>query len=90
MRHDRPSITDVLSDLGGYAFVLGFLAMGFFPFALPALIFGMLLLPLLLPFLLVGLLYAMVALPRRYLAARKLKSPTSVPAKKLITRRSYS
>jgi hypothetical protein len=74
MRHDSPSITDVLTDLGGYAFVLGFLVMGFFPFALPVLLFGVLLLPLLLPFLLGGLLYAMVALPRRYFAARKLRS----------------
>jgi len=90
MRQNRPSITDVLTDLGGYAFVLGFIPMAVFPLALPALIFALLLLPLLLPFLLVGLLYAMVALPRRYFAARKLQRPRSVRAKKLVTRRSYS
>jgi hypothetical protein len=80
----------VLIDLGGYAFVLGFLTMAAAPFALPALAFGLLLLPLLLPFLLVGLLYAMVALPRRYFAARKLRPSRSVRAKELVVRRSYT
>jgi hypothetical protein len=90
MRHNRPSITDVLTDLGGYVFVLGFITLAAFPFALPALMFGLLLLPVLLPFLLGGLLYAMVALPRRYFAARKLRSPKRARAKKLVIRRSYS
>jgi len=85
MRHNRPSITDVLTDLGGFAFVVGFITMAAFPFALPALMFGLLLLPLLLPFLLVGLLYGMVALPRRYLSARKVRSPGSVRSTKLVT-----
>jgi hypothetical protein len=75
MRHNHPTTIDVLIDLGGYAFVLGFLVMAVFPFALPALVLGLLLLPLLLPFLLLGLLYAMVALPRRYFAARSRRSP---------------
>ena len=80
MRQNSPSITDVLIDIGGYAFVLGFLAMAAAPFAFPALVFGMLLLPVLLPFVLVGLLYAMVALPRRYFATRRRRSRTNTTA----------
>jgi hypothetical protein len=84
MRHNRPSPTDVLGDIAGYAFVLGFIPMAVFPFALPALLFGLLLLPLLLPVLLIGLLYAMVALPRRWLAARKSQSATAGRAVRLV------
>jgi hypothetical protein len=90
MRQNSPSISDVLIDLGGYAFVLGFLTLAAAPFALPALVFGLLLLPLLLPLLIVGLLYGMVALPRRYLAARKPRSPSGVRSRQLVTHRSYS
>lgn len=73
MDHNRRSPTEVLIDLGGWAFMLGFLTMAAAPFALPALTFGLLLLPLLLPVLLLALLYAIVALPRRYLAARRAR-----------------
>jgi hypothetical protein len=90
MRGNSPSISDVLSEIAGRAFVLGFLTMAAAPFALPALAFGLLMLPLLLPVLIVGLLYGMVALPRRYLAARKLRPKSSVRSKQLVTHRSYS
>ena len=66
----RPTLSEVLSELAGLAFTLGFITMAAFPFALPLLVFGLLLLPLLLPVLVVALLYALVALPRRYFVRR--------------------
>ena len=70
MDDNRPSPLEVLIDLGGYAFVAGTLAMIAAPFALPALLFGMLLLPLLLPVLPIAALYGAVALLRRILRSR--------------------
>ena len=90
MDNNRPSPSELLTDLGGWAFMLGVLTMTLAPFALPALVFGLLLLPLLLPVLLIALLYGMVALPRRYLAARGTRPSRRVQAKKLVTRSSYS
>jgi hypothetical protein len=77
MDHNRPSLYDILSELGGLAFTIGFVTMAAFPFALPVLMFGLLALPLLLPVLLIGLLYAIVALPRRYFRARRERSSPS-------------
>ena len=87
MDHNRPSISEVLIDLGGWAFTLGFITMAAAPFALPVLVFGLLALPLLLPVLLLGLLYGMVALPRRYFKARRSrKSPSSAGTARASTR----
>jgi membrane protein implicated in regulation of membrane protease activity len=66
MDQNRPSIPEVLADIGGLGFVLGTVMMAAFPFAVPALIFGLLLLPLLLPVLLLAGLYVLV---RRLIAA---------------------
>jgi hypothetical protein len=66
MDQDRPSITEVLTDIGGLGFVLGTVMMAAFPFAVPALIFGLLLLPLILPVLLLAGLFVLV---RRLIAA---------------------
>ena len=78
MDQNRPSIPDVLTTLGGLGFVLGTVMMAAFPFAVAGLVFGLLLLPLLLPVLLLGLLYTvLVALPRRYLAARRSRPAPS-------------
>jgi hypothetical protein len=88
MRENSPSIFDVLSELGGLAFVFGTVTMAAFPFALPALAFGVLILPLLLPILIIGLLYGIVALPRRYLAARKRFRPLPESSPRLHARRS--
>jgi hypothetical protein len=76
MDHNRPPISEVLLELGGLAFTIGFITMAAAPFALPVLAFGLLLLPLLLPVLLVAALYAMVALPRRYVRSRSSPSKT--------------
>jgi hypothetical protein len=77
MDHNRPSISELLTEFGGLAFVAGFVTMAAAPFALPALALGLLALPLLLPVLIVALLYGMVALPRRYLAARRSRTSPS-------------
>jgi hypothetical protein len=92
MDQNRPSIPDVLTTLGGLGFVLGTVTMAAFPFAVSALIFGLLLLPLLLPVLLLGLLYSvLVALPRRYLAARRSRrAARSERSKNVAPRVSYS
>jgi membrane-associated phospholipid phosphatase len=93
MDQNRPSIPEVLTYLGGLGFVIGTVTMAAFPFAVAALVFGLLLLPLLVPVLLLGLLYGvLVALPRRYLAARRSRrpAPSSEPSKNLVTRSSYS
>jgi hypothetical protein len=66
MDQNRPSIPEVLADLGGLGFVLGTVMMAAFPFAVPALIFGLLLLPLLLPVLVLAGLFVLV---RRLIAA---------------------
>jgi hypothetical protein len=66
MDQNRPSIPEVLADIGGLGFVLGTVMMAAFPFAVPALIFGLLLLPLLLPVLLLAGLFVLV---RRLIAA---------------------
>ena len=71
MDQNRAPTSEVLIELGGYAFVAGTLAMIAAPFALPALIFGMLLLPLLLPVLLIAGLYGLVVLLRRFLPKRR-------------------
>jgi hypothetical protein len=71
MDQNRPSPSEVLIELGGYAFVAGTLAMIAAPFAIPALIFGMLLLPLLLPVLLIAALYGSVTLLRRVIPKRR-------------------
>src|SRR3954470_24086500 len=65
MDQDRPSIPEVLSYLGGLGFVIGTVTMAAFPFAVAALVFGLLLLPLLLPVLLLALLYGLFVLVRR-------------------------
>src|SRR3954454_5874093 len=69
MDQDRPSIPEVLTYLGGLGFVIGTVMMAAFPFAVAALVFGLLLLPLLLPVLLLGLLYGLFVLVRRLVAA---------------------
>jgi hypothetical protein len=78
MNDQHPSIPEVLSELGGLGFVLGTVVMSWSPLALPALIFGLLLLPLLLPVALLAALYGLlVALPRRYFASRKARRSPS-------------
>jgi membrane protein implicated in regulation of membrane protease activity len=78
MDHNRPSTSEVLIELGGLAFTGGFITMAAAPFALPALVFGLLLLPLILPVLLLALVYGLVvALPRRYVARRRSRSSPS-------------
>ncbi len=71
MDQNRAPTSEILIELGGYAFVAGTLAMIAAPFALPALIFGMLLLPLLLPVLLIVGLYGLVAILRRVIPKRR-------------------
>ena len=89
MDHNRPSIPEVLIELGGLAFTGGFITMAAAPFALPALVFALLLLPLLLPVLVVLALYALVALPRRYFARRRSRiSPSKTSTARPPTRTS--
>jgi hypothetical protein len=78
MDQDRPTIPEVLTYLGGLGFVIGTVTMAAFPFAVAALVFGLLLLPLLLPVLLLGLLYGLFVLVRRLIAAlgRRLLAST--------------
>ena len=71
MDHNRPSPSEVLLELGGFAFVIGFLSLAAAPFAMPALLFGLLLLPLLLPVLPIAVLYGVSVLVRRSLRARR-------------------
>ena len=90
MDQNHPSTSEVLSEYAGWAFVLGVVTMSLFPLALPVLLFGLLALPLLLPVLAAGLLYgAFVALPRRYLAARRARmSPSKTSTARPPTRTS--
>ena len=90
MDHNHPSPSEVLSELAGWAFVLGVVTMSLFPFALPVLVFGLLALPLLLPLLVPLLLYGMVALVRRYFAGRRARiSPSKTSTARPPTRTSF-
>lgn len=87
MDQNRPSPSEVLIDLGGYAFVIGTLAMIAAPFALPALAFGVLMLPLLLPVLLIAVPSGLIVLVRRRRrsagSARQHDRDVVVPARRV-------